>query len=209
MRDPKEKVQSEIRRRVIALLSREEIEFLDKISTDSSFSTGYKLSRMDIIGALVDAAMALGISAMNVGTTDELLARFLELTRSGVDRRRFPRIRKSLGAEFRVMDSLKNHEMAFTEDISLGGFRMEVSNLKEPLFHHQVIEVTLTDPGDGIPVQAIGKVAWIQPKDGVEGFEIGVNLIHVKKEHRERLLRFLNEDKGPVAIQGREKGMMK
>ena len=46
--------KSKAKRRVIALLSREEMDFIDKIGKDALFSTGSKLTRVDIIAALID-----------------------------------------------------------------------------------------------------------------------------------------------------------
>ena len=43
--------------RVVTLLNREEIDFLDKLCKDSLFSTGIKLSRTQILRSLVEAMM--------------------------------------------------------------------------------------------------------------------------------------------------------
>ena len=64
---------SEKRSRVIALLTRKEIEFIDKLSMDALFSTGSKLSRIEVFAALVDAAMALNISAHGVRERQDLV----------------------------------------------------------------------------------------------------------------------------------------
>ena len=43
--------------RIVAFLTRTEIDFIDKLAKDAMFSTGHKLSRTDIISALVDTVM--------------------------------------------------------------------------------------------------------------------------------------------------------
>lgn len=56
-----ELLKKEIRQRVIALLTREEIDFLDKLSNDARFSTGKKFTHTKIISTLVDMIMRLNI----------------------------------------------------------------------------------------------------------------------------------------------------
>ena len=114
------------RRRVIALLTREEMEYLDKLGLDALFSTGSKLSRIDIIGALLDVAMELGISAKDIRNKKELAERILKAVQARPERRRYPRLKKNLVTAFRKMDSMEDYEYGMTEDISIGGFRIDV-----------------------------------------------------------------------------------
>lgn len=60
------------RSRVVALLTREEMDFIDKLSKDALFSTGHKLSRTEIISALIDAVSTKDISAEGVRSKSEL-----------------------------------------------------------------------------------------------------------------------------------------
>jgi len=52
--------------RVITMLGRNEIDFLDKLGKDALFTTGHKLSYNDILRALIDFAMELGISGEKI-----------------------------------------------------------------------------------------------------------------------------------------------
>ncbi len=52
--------------RVITMLGRSEIDFLDKVGKDALFTTGHKLSYNDILRALIDFAMELGISGEKI-----------------------------------------------------------------------------------------------------------------------------------------------
>jgi hypothetical protein len=52
--------------RVITMLGRSEIDFLDKLGKDALFTTGHKLSYNDILRALIDFAMELGISGEKI-----------------------------------------------------------------------------------------------------------------------------------------------
>lgn len=58
--------------RVITMVNREELEFLDRMGKDSLFSTGHKLSYNEILRGLIDFAMEAGISGEKVGSFEEL-----------------------------------------------------------------------------------------------------------------------------------------
>lgn len=57
--------------RVIALLGREQVDFLDRLGKDALFSTGTKLSRTKIISSVVDLLMGLHINGKGVRTEEE------------------------------------------------------------------------------------------------------------------------------------------
>lgn len=69
---------SEKSHRVIASLSRAQIDFLDKIGKDALFSAGVKLSRTTIISAMVNALRRLEISTEGVSSKKELEDTILE-----------------------------------------------------------------------------------------------------------------------------------
>lgn len=62
----------ELKQKVVAFLNREEIDFLDKFGKDAWFSTGAKLSRTQIIEALVNLAMEFGVVGRGVDSPEEL-----------------------------------------------------------------------------------------------------------------------------------------
>ena len=64
--------------RIIAFLAREQMDFIDKISKDALFTTGKKLSRSEIIQAVVDAARKLNLTGKGVNSVDELERRILK-----------------------------------------------------------------------------------------------------------------------------------
>jgi len=72
--------------RVIALLDRVQVDFLDKLSKDALFSTGTKLSRTKIISAMLDAMRELHVTASGVKTSEEFEKRILEIMRGEVKR---------------------------------------------------------------------------------------------------------------------------
>lgn len=65
--------------RIVAFLTREEIDFIDKLAKDALFSTGHKLSRTDIVRALIDATKVKDINAEDIHSKSELEHRLLAI----------------------------------------------------------------------------------------------------------------------------------
>ncbi len=190
--DPKEP-----KRRVIALLTKEEIEFLEKLALDSSFSTGHRLSMSDSISAFVHVAMSYGVTGKEARTKQDLVEKLLDAIASqSHDRRRFPRFKKNFELQFRKVDSLSAFQKSQTQDISYGGFRIELSCLGKPPVVDDFIEITLKDDEEEkfAPIQAMGRIAWVRTHDGHGDYEIGVRLTYVKPEDKEKFLSCLGSD---------------
>jgi len=183
-----------IKRRVIALVDREEMEFLEKLSMDSLFSTGRKLTKIDVIGALIDAAMQLKINAHDIHSKKELVEKIVSVVRNQIEKRKYPRIKKTLHIGFRKMDSLEQYKHSTTENIGIGGFRMDVSYMDKPPHVHQVIEVVMKDSHEKEPIKAIGRIAWVREKENDTGLEIGVMLTYIDKKDRERFEQYVAEE---------------
>jgi hypothetical protein len=64
--------------RVITMLGRQEIDFLDKLGKDALFSTGHKLSYNDILRGLIDFAMEINISGEKIDSAKAFKARLLQ-----------------------------------------------------------------------------------------------------------------------------------
>ena len=56
--------------RVITLLNRQEMDFLDKLGKDALFSTGHKLSYNEILRGLIDFAKDMGFTGEKVDSLD-------------------------------------------------------------------------------------------------------------------------------------------
>lgn len=71
------KLENKKLHRVIAIMDRDEIDYLDKIGKDSLFTSGTKLSRIKILRAMVDAMKELKIDGKNIrnetGLKNEIL----------------------------------------------------------------------------------------------------------------------------------------
>ena len=65
--------------RVIAMLNRQELEFLERMGMDSLFSTGHKLSHNAVIKGLIDFAIESGISGKDLGSVEDLKEKMLEV----------------------------------------------------------------------------------------------------------------------------------
>ncbi|MBN1794624.1 MAG: hypothetical protein JW844_06635 [Candidatus Omnitrophica bacterium] len=64
--------------RVVALLNRAQVDFLDRIGKDALFSTGSKLARTEIIAAMINVLRRLEIRGDDVSSTEELERRIVE-----------------------------------------------------------------------------------------------------------------------------------
>jgi hypothetical protein len=82
-----EKVKN--RHRVITLLDRQEIDFLDKLGKDALFSTGHKLAHSEILKTLVDLAMQTGVSGEKVDSPSALEEKILQKIQAGLARVNF------------------------------------------------------------------------------------------------------------------------
>ena len=78
----KKESQSCEKGRIVAFLTRGEIDFIDKLSKDALFSTGHRLSRTEIIRAFIDALKRKDINAEGVHSRSELEHRLLLLMKA-------------------------------------------------------------------------------------------------------------------------------
>jgi len=72
--------------RVIASLNREQVDFLDKIGKDALFSSGVKLSRTQILAAMVNALRRFNLTGEGISSSEQFEERVvhtLSKTRGG------------------------------------------------------------------------------------------------------------------------------
>ncbi len=67
-------VQIKDKIRTVTFLTREQIDYLDKLGKDALFYQGHKISRSQILAELVNFLIGLGISMQEVDLHDETLA---------------------------------------------------------------------------------------------------------------------------------------
>ena len=66
------------KQRVITFLTREELEFMDKLENDIRFSTGKFISRSEIMEALADLLTKTKMDAVGIKNHEELKQKILE-----------------------------------------------------------------------------------------------------------------------------------
>ena len=69
--------------RVIASLNREQVDYIDKIGKDAQFSSGTKLSRTQILAAMVNALKRLNLTGEGVANTAQFEQRIFDAIRKG------------------------------------------------------------------------------------------------------------------------------
>ena len=67
--------------RVIASLNREQVDFLDKIGKDAQFSSGVKLSRTQLLAAMVNALKRLNLTGEGVHSVEQFEQRIVDAMR--------------------------------------------------------------------------------------------------------------------------------
>lgn len=70
---------AEKNQRVVTFLTRDEVDFLDKVGKDALFSTGMKVSRARLIAWLVDFAEKLRINGEGIKSEGDLEKRIMEV----------------------------------------------------------------------------------------------------------------------------------
>ena len=68
--------------RVIAALNRAQVDYLDKIGKDAQFSSGIKLSRTQILAAMVNALKRLNLTGKGVTTVEQFEQRIVDAMRN-------------------------------------------------------------------------------------------------------------------------------
>ena len=64
--------------RVIASLNREQVDFLDKIGKDALFSAGVKLSRTQVLAAMVNVLKRFNLTGEGIASPEQFERRIVE-----------------------------------------------------------------------------------------------------------------------------------
>ncbi len=70
---------NEKKERVVTLLNRDEVDFLDKIGKDALYSAGAKISRAKLIAWMIDMVKGLGLDGENLKSESDLESRIISL----------------------------------------------------------------------------------------------------------------------------------
>jgi len=88
-----------IKHRVITMLNRKEIDFLDKLGKDALFTTGRKLSYNQIMRGLLHFAMEIGLSGEGITSFRAVKDKILEAIKRSQSKDGFPTPYEILTAE--------------------------------------------------------------------------------------------------------------
>ena len=114
------------------------------------------------------------------------------MAREKTERRRYPRLKKDLLIGLRGAESLAEYKASVTENVSLGGIKMDLQSL-EGLSVNQPVEVVIKDAkGKDDPIKALGRIAWMQSKEKPVRHEVGIHITYVQKKDQQRFLEYLN-----------------
>lgn len=195
-----------LKHRVIALLDRRELEFLDKLGKDSLFSTGHKLCYNKIIKALIAFAMEMKINGENISSIDALKHKLLALTHKkiteernhkedysqnpagSVERRKFIRIPSELKMGYRKLESLEPLTAVKTENISEQGIMVILPEFFAPQTR---LELSITTKDNEPAILAFGRVIWSRPDEAKKGYVTGIQLHYIN--NKEKFYCHLNE----------------
>ena len=64
--------------RVIASLNREQVDYLDQLGKDAQFSSGIKLSRTEILAAMVNTLKRLNLTGEGITTAEQFEQRIVD-----------------------------------------------------------------------------------------------------------------------------------
>ena len=67
-----------VKHRVITMLNRQELDFLDKLGKDALFSVGHKLSYGEILKGLIDFSIEVGLSGEKVNSSIALKEKMVQ-----------------------------------------------------------------------------------------------------------------------------------
>lgn len=108
-----------------------------------------------------------------------------------LERRKFLRFKKNILIGFRKADSIDAYKQSLTEDASQGGFMVEVLYIDQPLAAGQIMELTVKKDENSEPIKALGKIVWFKQKNLSFKTQVGMKLIYINPNDRERMKEFL------------------
>jgi hypothetical protein len=107
-----------------------------------------------------------------------------------------PRAHARVARKIRVLyQPVKAMSVTFTEEVSAGGLRLNVTEMLE-VGTALLVRVELAGPGDPDAVTSLARVAWCKREGG--HFAIGVELLGLQPHERERLEANAHAARGPA-----------
>ena len=193
--------------RVVVNLTREELEFIDKIGRDALFTTGKRLTNNKIICAFISVMREIKIKGDGLYNSKELKNRILVKLRIKEEQRIYPRFKKEVTVSWRKASSDEKHEEGLASDICEGGFRIE---LKEERKIGELLEFAINDPDEPYsPITLFGHICWIKKRDEDSGLEAGIKITELAEKDRPRFSRLLYKEFYPGFYSTKRKDLSK
>lgn len=102
-----------------------------------------------------------------------------------IENRKYMRFRAPLDIEYRALTLNPIFGKALAKDLSKEGVRI---GLKQDVPVGTPLEISMSVPGDNLPVFATGKVAW------ADGLDVGVKLTKISPTDRTRVLEYVYKE---------------
>lgn len=101
------------------------------------------------------------------------------------ERRKFLRFNTPLDMEYKTLTLNPIFGKTLAKDLSREGVRF---GIKQAVPVGTSLEISMTVPGDNLPVFATGKIAW------ADGFDAGVKLTKISQNDRARVLEYVYKE---------------
>jgi len=119
---------------------------------------------------------------------------------SGSERREFERIPFSVHVHFMPCGKDKDNLLiggmpgySFSSNLSTGGIQLK-SNVKPRIEEYIKLQLTLPKHEEEQTIDALGQVVWSQYDEKDETFTAGIKFVELKKEQKEMLNNFINQN---------------
>jgi c-di-GMP-binding flagellar brake protein YcgR len=114
------------------------------------------------------------------------------------ERRRFVRLNSAVDIQYNLLEKEPAERLKTkSRNISAGGICIIAS---EKLEIDDILVISITVPGETLPVVTKGRVAWIKPFEiGKEGqhFDVGIEFIEISPEDRKKIEQYVFTFKKP------------
>lgn len=179
--------------RIMLNLDREQYEFIDKISRDTLFTAGKRLTNNKIILTFINVMKEIGLNGEGLSSCEELKNRMLFILGMKKEKRAYPRLKKEVRVLWRKLESVSEHQAGKTIDISHAGFRIMLEEEHKP---GEILEFVVHDSlMPDKPMKVLGRIVWIRLREDEKNMEAGIQLTYVSAEDKEKFNNLLCDRK--------------
>jgi len=92
-------------------------------------------------------------------------------------KRKYPRLKKDVTIDFKLVNSLDEYQLGMSENISPEGVKLETIYVDKPLIEGQFMEMILKGAGDGEAIKVLGQIIWVDRMKFSFKTKMGIKLI--------------------------------